>query len=231
MRPEGRGAGRPEGRGPGGRGGGGRERPERALPIDAAHRATHNLWRMRSISANAAARRRGRKCNIMANAIRNFRDLDAWQSGMDLVLSTYDVTSAPPDSERYGLRTQMQRAAVSIPSNIAEGHAFRTTPKACKRHVRIALGSLAELETHIEIGLRLKFLKPANLRTIQAATIRTGQLLHGLLRALNMRGRQAPRSECRVCSTAFRSSRPLAVRHAHRRRRVKARVAKTTKRR
>jgi len=164
----------------------------------------------------------------MANAIRNFRDLDVWQSGMDLVLFTYDVTGALPDSERYGLRTQLQRAAVSIPSNIAEGHAFRTTPKAYKRHVRIALGSLAELETHVEIGVRLKFLKPANLRTIQVAAIRTGQLRHGLLRALNRRGRQAQRSECRIRTTAFRSARPLAV---HRRRRVKASVAQTTKRR
>jgi four helix bundle protein len=166
----------------------------------------------------------------MTNAIRNFRDLDAWQSGMDLVLVAYVLSDCLPDRERYGLCAQMRRAAVSIPSNVAEGHAFRTNPKAFGRHVRIALGSLAELETQVEIGFRLKFLKPVNLKTIQGTAIRTGQLLHGLLRALNMRVRQTQRSECRVRATSFRSSRPLVIRE-RRRRTPKASVAKATKRR
>jgi four helix bundle protein len=81
----------------------------------------------------------------MSNKIRNVRDLDAWQSSMDLVILAYGVAGALPDSERYGLSAQMRRAAVSIPSNVAEGHAFRTNSRAFRRYVRIALGSLAEL--------------------------------------------------------------------------------------
>jgi len=150
---------------------------------------------------------------------------------MDLVLLTYDLSTCLPSPERYGLCAQMRRAAVSIPSNVAEGHAFRTNPKAYGRHVRIALGSLAELETHVEIGFRLKFFKPANLKTIQGSAIRTGQLLHGLLRALNVRAQQGQRSECRVRTTAFRSCRPLANRHSRSQRIAKASVAKAGKRR
>lgn len=150
----------------------------------------------------------------MAGAIRSFRDLDVWQSGMDLVLLAYDVSDYLPDAERYGLRAQMRRAAVSIPSNVAEGHAFRTRPKAYTRHVRIALGSLAELETHIEIALRLKFLTAVNLKQTKATVERTGQLLHGLLRALTLR--KTRQSECRVKRGNLRRSRPIAVKRSRR---------------
>ena len=166
----------------------------------------------------------------MANAIRNFRDLDAWQCGMDLVLLAYDLSDALPSSERYGLCAQMRRAAVSVPSNVAEGHAFRTNSKAFGRHVRIALGSLAELETQIEIGFRLKFLKATQLKSIQEAAIRTGQLLHGLLRALTVRAKQLQRSECRVRTTASKSSTRLVIRQS-RRRTAKGSGAEATKRR
>ena len=162
----------------------------------------------------------------MAGEVRNFRDLDVWQAGMDLVLVTYDLSDSLPDRERYGLCAQMRRASVSIPSNVAEGHAFRISPKGYGRHVRIALGSLAELETHIELGLRLKFWKPANVRAIQGLTIRTGQMLHGLLRALNVRARQAERSECRTRLTPVRASRPIVARHSRRRRGVTAKTSK-----
>jgi len=81
--------------------------------------------------------------------IISFRDLEPWQLGMNLVVSIYRATEALPRSELYGLISQMCRAAVSIPSNIAEGHA-RRSDGAYLNHLRIALGSQAELLTEIE---------------------------------------------------------------------------------
>lgn len=86
--------------------------------------------------------------------ILSFRDLDAWKAAMNLVLAAYDAAHQLPPTERFELSAQIRRAAVSIPSNVAEGQA--SGPGARYRHhVRIALGSLAELETQIEIASRL----------------------------------------------------------------------------
>ena len=73
-------------------------------------------------------------------------DLQVWQKAMDLVIAVYRLTDSFPKREVYGLASQMQRAAVSIPSNIAEGHGLKQT-QAYLRHLAIANGSLAELET------------------------------------------------------------------------------------
>ena len=89
--------------------------------------------------------------------IRTFRDLDAWSAAMDLVTATYEVARVLPASEQFGLRAQMQRAAVSVPSNIAEGHAGGSG-RRYRNFVRIALGSIAELDTQLELALRLKYI-------------------------------------------------------------------------
>ena len=89
-------------------------------------------------------------------AIRSFRDLRVWQAAMDLVEQVYLVTQAFPKHEMYGLVSQMQRAAVSIPSNIAEGHT-REHSKEYLHHLSIARASLAELQTQLEIAARLKY--------------------------------------------------------------------------
>jgi four helix bundle protein len=89
-------------------------------------------------------------------AIRSFRDLRVWQLAMDLVELVYGVTKHFPRSELYGLTSQIQRAAVSIPSNLAEGHTREHT-KEFLHHISFAQGSLAELETQLEIALRLGF--------------------------------------------------------------------------
>jgi four helix bundle protein len=120
----------------------------------------------------------------VSQQIRSFRDLEVWQAAMDLVVAVYDVATELPSSERFGLASQMRRAAISIPSNIAEGHAFRTSRKAYRRHVRIALGSLAEVETDTELTSRLRIAAPERLEAIVQSVNRTGQLLHGLLRSL-----------------------------------------------
>lgn len=89
--------------------------------------------------------------------IQSFRDLDAWKTAMDLVLTTYALVKKLPAAERFELGAQLRRAAISIPSNIAEGHACGPRRRYLN-HVRIALGSLAELDTQIEIAGRLQLL-------------------------------------------------------------------------
>ena len=89
--------------------------------------------------------------------INSFRDLSVWQAAMDLVAEVYRLTASFPKHETYGLASQIQRAAVSIPSNIAEGHA-REHLKEYLHHLSIAQGSLAELETQLEIAARLHYI-------------------------------------------------------------------------
>jgi four helix bundle protein len=105
---------------------------------------------------------------------------------MDLVVTTYEVSVVFPRTEQFALASQMQRAAVSIPSNVAEGHA--TGPgKRHRNHIRIALGSFAELATQVEIAIRLKYLDQDARTAIERQLTRTRQLLHGLHRSLRRR--------------------------------------------
>src|SRR5438067_40643 len=90
-------------------------------------------------------------------SVRNARDLDAWKVSMDLVELTYRLTAGFPDAERYALVSQMRRAAVSMPSNIAEGQGVRMTRWAL-RHIVTAIGSSWELDTQFAVALRLKYL-------------------------------------------------------------------------
>ena len=115
--------------------------------------------------------------------IRSFRDLDAWNAAMDLVVRTYEVCAGFPGSELFGLRAQMQRAAVSIPSNIAEGHAGGSGSRY-RYYVRLSLGSLAELDTQLEVALRLKYIDRKKFEELAPQLVRTRQLLHGLHRSL-----------------------------------------------
>ena len=94
------------------------------------------------------------------SAITSFRDLEAWQVGMDVVELTYQLTADFPDEERYGPDAQMRRASVSVPSNVAEGQAFGVTRWGL-RYVMTAIGSSRGLETQLEIALRLRFVNPA----------------------------------------------------------------------
>lgn len=84
------------------------------------------------------------------------KELNVWKKSMDLVTAIYDLSSAFPDDERFGLTSQIRRSAVSIPSNIAEG-AARKGDKELTQFIYIALGSLAELETQYLIAVELKF--------------------------------------------------------------------------
>jgi four helix bundle protein len=114
--------------------------------------------------------------------IKSFRDLDVWNVAMDLVVEAYGVAHALPRSEQFELSAQLRRSAVSIASNIAEGHARRG--RAYRNHVLIAPGSTAELETQIEAAVRLELLTAAQVRPAVELIARVGQMLHGLARAL-----------------------------------------------
>ncbi len=89
--------------------------------------------------------------------VRSHKDLEIWKLSMDFVVQIYKITEQLPAEERYGLTVQIRRAVVSIPSNIAEG-AGRNTPKEFIRFLYISLGSLAEVETQLEICNRLGYL-------------------------------------------------------------------------
>src|SRR5882724_917493 len=91
--------------------------------------------------------------------IQTHRDLKVWQLGMDVAEQVYDLTKAFPDCERFGLISQLRRAAVSVPANIAEGNA-RSSTKEYLRYLSIAVGSLAEVETFLELALRLAYGDP-----------------------------------------------------------------------
>jgi len=90
--------------------------------------------------------------------IKNFRDLNIWKLGVEIVEDTYKLTKNFPREELYGLASQMRRAAVSIPSNVAEGFT-RKHNKEYKQFLFVALGSCAELETQIEIAAKLEYIK------------------------------------------------------------------------
>jgi four helix bundle protein len=112
----------------------------------------------------------------------NYQDLLAWQRGMDLVEAIYHAPHAIPADEKYGLTSQMRRAAVSVPANIAEGQG-RGGDAELVRFLRIAHGSLRELETHILIAVRLRYLEDSIARTLLDLAGEFGRLINGLIRS------------------------------------------------
>ncbi|MBX3434992.1 MAG: four helix bundle protein [Pirellulales bacterium] len=113
-----------------------------------------------------------------------YQDLKVWQLSIELVLQTYRVTQPFPREELFGLTSQMRRAAVSIPSNIAEGHA-RRTPREFSRFLNIAKGSLAELETQLVIARELHLCSARIADEITVLTSQISRMLSGLLRRIN----------------------------------------------
>jgi four helix bundle protein len=113
--------------------------------------------------------------------LRSYKELDAWKRAMDFVESTYLRTVDFPDQERYGLKAQMRRAAVSVPSNIAEGQA-RGTARFGLHFLRVAIGSIAELDTDIELARRLRFLTADAAQDLEVKLERVSQLVYGMRR-------------------------------------------------
>jgi four helix bundle protein len=115
--------------------------------------------------------------------IKSYRDLEVWQKSMDLVMICYQMTKEFPKNEIYGLASQLQRAAVSIPANIAEGR-HRQHSKEFLQHLSIAYGSLAELETHIQIAERLDYINKSKSEKILGKTAEIGRMLNGLKKSI-----------------------------------------------
>jgi four helix bundle protein len=117
---------------------------------------------------------------------RSYRDLTVWQLSMDLVDAVYDATETFPKREMFGLSAQMRRAAVSIPSNIAEGQA-RLSGGPFRLFLGHARGSLAELSTQIEVGKRRLFIGEEKHHELIAMCDKVGKLLNGLLESVKDR--------------------------------------------
>ena len=111
--------------------------------------------------------------------IESHRDLDAWKVAMDLVLESYAAAEKLPHIERFGLAFQIRKSAVSVPSNIAEGQGYGPGARNL-HHVQIASGSLAELDTQLEIAFRKGYVADGDLERARALIDRTGRLLTGL---------------------------------------------------
>jgi four helix bundle protein len=126
--------------------------------------------------------------------VSNYRELKVWQCGIELSEAIYHLTAGFPKDELYGLTSQMRRAAVSIPSNIAEGHSREST-KEYLHHLSFALGSLAELETQIVIAERLKYLSPSAVALNVEQCNHLGRMLRNLQRSLRLRLRRTRSGE------------------------------------
>ena len=120
----------------------------------------------------------------MMAKIEPYRDLIVWQQAMDLAVSIYEVTKAWPKGEIYGLTAQLRRAATSVPANIAEGYG-RESRASYQQFLRIAQGSLKELETHLLIAQRVGITSHEAVEPLMTRSESAGTLLRLLIRKLS----------------------------------------------
>jgi four helix bundle protein len=117
---------------------------------------------------------------------KSFRDIIAWQKAMNLSVAIYRITESFPDSEKFGLVSQLRRASVSIPSNIAEGHALRGIGNFT-RCLRIALGSLNEVQTQLELAQRVKLIDKKSFDDTDQQTQEVCKILTALITSIEKR--------------------------------------------
>ncbi|PIJ63078.1 hypothetical protein V513_03025 [Mesotoga sp. H07.pep.5.3] len=115
--------------------------------------------------------------------LRSYKELDAWKLSMELAKKIYDITATFPAREMYGLSSQMQRAAVSVPSNIAEGSG-RNSMKEFVQFIYLSRGSLLELETQLELSRMLGYLDEEKCNEIAKLITRVHKIINGLIFAL-----------------------------------------------
>ena len=119
--------------------------------------------------------------------VRSYRDLNVWHMGMDLVCLVYEIAVHFPKSEAFALTNQIQRAVVSVPSNIAEGHA-RDSRLEFLHFLSIGLGSLAEVETQLIIANRLKYVDSETVEPVLSKCGELGKMIRALQKALKAKG-------------------------------------------
>ena len=124
-------------------------------------------------------------------SVQTFRDLRVWQTGMDLVVGVYELTRTQPKSEIYGLSSQLQRAAVSVPANIAEGHT-RHAIREYLHFLSIARSSLAEVATYLELVWRLSYAAPERTQPLLDLTLSLNRQLLALRDSLSTRLHEDP---------------------------------------
>jgi four helix bundle protein len=118
--------------------------------------------------------------------VKSYRDLKVWQVAVDLVTEVYRLADKIPRNEIFGLVSQIKRAVVSVPSNIAEGHA-RNSDKEFNHFLGIALGSLAELETQLIIAERLGYIEVNRVNPVLGKCDEIGKMIRGLKKAVASR--------------------------------------------
>jgi len=118
-------------------------------------------------------------------AVKSYEDLLVWQLAMQLSVAVDALASQLPVSERYGLASQMRRAAISIPSNIAEGSARPT--RVYVNHLRMAIGSEAELKTQLTLAVQMNYLAKADATKAVSSASEIGRMLRGLIASLTRR--------------------------------------------
>ena len=119
--------------------------------------------------------------------LKSHKDLRVWHKAIELVTAVYQLTKCLPKTEQYGLISQLQRAAVSVPTNIAEGNG-RGTRKDYARFIDIARGSASEVETLLIIVVKLGLASPGNAAQAQELTNDVGRMLTGLAASLSKEG-------------------------------------------
>jgi four helix bundle protein len=112
-------------------------------------------------------------------AVKSYRDLIAWQKAMELVGAVYQLTRQLPKEEQFGLTSQLRRAAVSVPSNIAEGQSRFSKPDF-SRFLMMARGSISEIETQLLICVQLAYLKPESIESVLQVATECGKIVNGL---------------------------------------------------
>ena len=120
---------------------------------------------------------------LTRSPILSYRDLDVWQHAIRIVVDSYRLTAAFPADERFGLTSQLRRAAVSIPSNIAEGHS-RLGSGEFRRFVSIARGSVGEVETQIAVAVALGFVAAHETSSLASQLDELSKMLFSLYRSL-----------------------------------------------
>ncbi len=126
----------------------------------------------------------------MAKAAVGYRQLDVWEQSMMLVKGAYRLTKCLPEGERYGLTSQSQRASVSVPANIAEGYGCGAGDYG--RHIRIARGSLMELEVYLELFVKLEYIPRQEIVSAWQLSQKTGAMLTRLIQSLDKRKLERP---------------------------------------
>ena len=117
---------------------------------------------------------------------KGFQKLFVWEKAHELALEIYKMTRAFPNEEKFGLTSQLRRAAVSIPSNIAEGHALESDPQFL-RHLRIAKGSLAEVEYQLLLAIELEYLTTVQYNNLENKRREVGYLLYRFMETIKNR--------------------------------------------